>query len=605
MKFSPFRCLPTLMPQMLAVMCATMLVACGGGGGGDSKGRAPVSTQGAEEAAYVQVMSAPPSEHEARRFLTQATFGPTDSSTAAVQKLGYRAWLDGQLALQANGSQHLAFFNARMSELRAINPNAVRDTNFVIFSNWKSYLTNDDQLRQRVAYALSQIFVVSLTDDCLSHQPQAAASYADMLTRLAFSDYRTLLESVARHPAMGCYLSHLRNRKEDATTGRQPDENFAREIMQLFSIGLHRLNMDGTAVRDGSGVPIDVYSSEDVKGLAKVFTGLSFACTSASPECFWRGIDSSTAPAPESIWTLPMVFYPSQHSTSEKRFLGVVIPAGTAPEEGLRTALDTLAGHPNVAPFLSRLLIQRLVTSNPHPDYVQRIATVFKATSGNLGEVVKAILLDRDARVSSAAPSTSGKLREPVLRLTALMRMTGVATRTGHYQLSRWMPAVAQLGQMPYLAPSVFNFYRPGYVPPGTDIAAQGLVAPEFQQLDESTLASYANFMQMAIDNGAGSQVAYPDSTMKPDVRPLYLDQTNTPILTAAATSNAALVEHINGRLMYGTMSDALRSTMLEELNRITVAPTATPTQVLDARRRKVRFALLLAVVSPDFLIQR
>lgn len=607
LKLNLFDRLPASAKHWSAAICAAILAGCGGGGGGGgSESNSTAQAQDAEATAYAQMMSVAPSANDARRFLTQATFGPTDASATTVQQQGYRGWVDAQLALPANAGQHLTFFNARMAELRATNPTASRDSNFVIFSNWNSYLNNNDQLRQRMAFALSQIFVVSLADDCLNFQPQAVASYADMLTSQAFGSYRSLLESVARHPAMGCYLSHLKNRKEDLTTGRQPDENFAREVMQLFSIGLHRLNTDGTPVRDGNGALIETYTSDDVKGLAKVFTGLSFNCTAFNSNCFWRGIDSSSAAAPDSIWTQPMRFYPAEHSTSEKRFLGVTIPAGASnPDDSLRTALDTLANHPNVAPFISRQLIQRLVTSNPSPAYVQRVATTFKNSNGNLGEVAKAILLDREARVANYTSASSGKLREPVLRLTALYRVTGAASQTGHFQISRWMQATAHLGQVPYLSPSVFNFYRPGYVPPGTDIATQGLVAPEFQQLDESTLASYANFMQVALDAGSGNYVPYPDSTTKPDVRPLYLSQTDTPLLVAAANSNAALVDHINERLMYGTMSEALRNTMLEELARITVSPTATPTQVLDAQRRKVRFALLLAAVSPDFLIQR
>jgi len=304
-----------------AAICAAMVAGCGGGGGG-TESNTTARPQDAESIAFAQMMSVAPNSNEARRFLTQATFGPTEASTVAVQQQGYRAWIDSQLAMPANPSQHLTFFNARMAELRAINPTANRNSNFVIFSNWNSYLNNNDQLRQRMAFALSQIFVVSLTDDCLNFQPQAVASYADMLTNQAFGSYRNLLESVARHPAMGCYLSHLKNRKEDLTTGRQPDENFAREVMQLFSIGLHRLNMDGTPVRDGNGALIDTYTSDDVKGLAKVFTGLSFGCNSTSSNCFWRGVDAPTGAPPDSIWTLPMRFYPAEHSTSGKRFWG-------------------------------------------------------------------------------------------------------------------------------------------------------------------------------------------------------------------------------------------------------------------------------------------
>jgi hypothetical protein len=301
-----------------------------------------------------------------------------------------------------------------------------------------------------------------------------------------------------------------------------------------------------------------------------------------------------------------MVFYPVYHSTSEKRFLGVTVPAGaTDGDQALKTALDTLAAHPNVAPFMSRQLIQRLVTSNPSPDYVERVANVFKNTNGNLGEVVKAILLDREARLSPTASNTYGKLREPVLRFTALMRMDGHASRTGQHQFPRWLAPTAHLGQLPLVSPSVFNFYRPGYVPPGSDLAAQGLAAPEFQQLDESTLASYINFMQTAIDLGVGMYVTYPDGGSRPDVRPAFLDQTDTPLMRAAAAGNAALVAHINDRLMYGTMSEGLRAVILEELGRIVAPTNATESQIQSTQRRKIRSALLLAVASTDFMVQK
>lgn len=592
--------------RWLAVCCASVLVGCGGGSGKDTAN--VTSVDDSEAAAYLQMLKGAPSANDARRFLAQATFGPTSALTQSVQSAGYSAWIDSQLQRPANAGQHLAFFNARMAEARATDTNAPRDSNYVVFSNWKSYLSNEDQLRQRTAFALSQIFVVSLMDDCLNSQPQSVASYADMLTAQAFGNYRALLESVARHPAMGCYLSHLKNRKEDVASGRQPDENFAREVMQLFSIGLRRLNMDGTPMRDATGATLDTYTSDDVKGLAKVFTGLSFACSSSSSgHCFWRGIDSSTARAPEDIWTKPMMLYPTQHSTSEKRFLGITIPAGNGnPDDTLRIALDTLANHPNVPPFISYQLIQRLVTSNPSPGYVERVATRFKESDGNLGEVVKAILLDREARMLGGLNSnTIGKLREPVLRFTAVMRLAGVASHSGHYKMSRWMSASASLGQVPYLSPSVFNYFRPGYVPPGTHIAAQGLVAPEFQQLDESTLASYANFIQTAIDGGVGIYVPYPDNTTKPDIRPLYLSNTGTPLVSAAASGNTQLVDQINEHLMYGTMSPPLRDTILQELERIVIPANATEAQLISLHRRKVRYALLLAAVSPDFLIQR
>lgn len=591
---------------LVALMSATALAGCGGGRGGGAESTSSTQSVDADSTAYAQIMAQAPNANDARRFLTQATFGPDASSTESVQRLGYSRWIDAQIALPVTNGQHLNFYNAMMAEARASNPSAPRNANYVVFSAWKSFLSNEDQLRQRMAYALSQIFVVSLADDCLNSQPQAVASYADMLTSNAFGSYRTLLENVTRHPAMGCYLSHLKNRKEDATTGRQPDENFAREIMQLFSIGLHQLNINGTPTRDGSGRLVETYTSDDVKGLAKVFTGLSFACSTTSGNCFWRGVDSPSATAPEDIWTRAMMYYPSEHSTSEKRFLGITIPSGSGnPNNSLGIALDTLANHPNVAPFISKQLIQRLVTSNPSPEYVQRVATRFKETNGNLGQVARAILLDREARLSQSLTSTTfGKLREPVLRYTALYRMTGARSNSGKFLYGSWSTPTERLGQIPYMAPSVFNFFRPGYTPPGTGLSSTNLVAPEFQQLDESSAASYVNWAQAAVDFGTGNWVAYSDNVNRPDIRPLYLENSSHPLMRAAS-SDLDLIRYVNDNLLYGTMSEALGTTIAEELAKHVIPTNATEVQVNDIKLRKVKVALLLTLVSPDFLVQR
>lgn len=368
----------------------------------------------------------PGSDAEAYRFLSQATFGPTDADVARVKRIGYDNWIDEQFntALQ---SSHLA-----MAESAAATVGRAQATAGDVGYSWWTHAVRDPaQLRQRVAFALSEIFVISTLsiDD-----GRRVASYLDMLTAKADANYRDLLESVAMHPAMGQYLSHLANRKEDGT-GRVPDENFAREVMQLFSIGLYELGDNGRPkLQDGRA--IETYTATDIKGLAKVFTGFSWYWPSTKSalvwwKCFWRTSECKDA----SQDVTSMSAYPQAHSTSEKQFLSVTIPAQdtTDPQASLKAALDRLASHPNTAPFISKQLIQRLVTSNPSDAYVADIARAFRNSNGNLRKVVKAILLHDEARhPATSALQTYGKLKEPVLRLTSLMRAIPHTSRHGH-----------------------------------------------------------------------------------------------------------------------------------------------------------------------------
>jgi uncharacterized protein (DUF1800 family) len=285
-----------------------------------------------------------------------------------------------------------------------------------------------------------------------------------MLGDNAFGNYRTLLQQVSLHPMMGVYLTHLANQKEDTATGREPDENYAREVMQLMSIGVHRLNIDGSVVTDGSGAPVPAYSQADIAGLARVFTGMSWYSPTPTNNTFLgrnRDPDASIR---------PMIFYPVFHSTSAKTFLGTTIAGGSTDGAAeLNTALDVIFNHPNVGPFIGRQLIQRLVTSNPSPAYVQRVATVFNnngsGVRGDLAAVIRAILLDAEARdMTSVSSATFGKVREPMVRLANWMRAFSATSVSGNYLITS-TSANTSLGQSPLASPSVFNFYRPGYIP--------------------------------------------------------------------------------------------------------------------------------------------
>jgi uncharacterized protein (DUF1800 family) len=489
---------------LVAVSCAlvfTLLHGCGGGGGGSSTSdnsaekTSEVALQETEDntlgisyaqatASAITATGRPQTRQEAARFLTQATFGPTQPEIDHLMEVGYQTWFQEQFNASTR-TTYRGYWDARKAAKSAGSLE-------ITHAFWKNALSGQDQLRQRMALALSQIFVVSTIDGCGNNNPQGAASYFDMLDQRALGRFRDLLESVTLHPVMGCYLSHLRNQKEDPLTGRVPDENFAREVMQLFTIGLYQLNTDGSLKLNG-GKPIDTYTADDIAGLAKVFTGWSLDCPDwPSEQCFRWGSSNSGA-ITANRWTLPMKPYANFHSTSEKRFLGVTVAAQTTPNPAvsLKTALDTLAKHSNVGPFIGKQLIQRFVTSNPSPAYVQRVATVFSASGGDLQQVIVAVLMDPEARDASALKSaTFGKVREPILRLSALLRAYGAQSVSGSFLMWNTNDVSTGFGEGPLQAPSVFNYFRPGYVAPNSESSKAGLTSPEMQIVHETTAAS-------------------------------------------------------------------------------------------------------------------
>ncbi|MEW5685006.1 MAG: DUF1800 domain-containing protein [Pseudomonadota bacterium] len=537
--------------------------------------------------------TAPPTAAEASRFLAQASYGPTDATISQVRASGYAQWIDEQMAAPRPAS-HQADMEARLVALRQTNPDARLSANDFYYSYWKQSVTGPDQLRQRMKLAYSEIFVVSLTD--ANVDPRGAASYYDTLGTHAFGNFRTLLEQVALHPMMGVYLTWLGNQKEDTATGRNPDENFAREVMQLMTIGLYQLNLDGTVKTDGSGRPIPTYAPEDISGLAKVLTGYSYYSPNPTNNTFRGG-------GRNADWAVrAMIPYAAFHSTSAKRFLGVSIPAsGTADPAGdLKIALDTLYNHPNVGPFIGRQLIQRLVTSNPSPAYVQRVASVFndngKGVRGDMAAVTRAILLDPEARdAGQAGTANAGKLREPIVRLANWARAFNATSTTGNWLIGS-TSANTSLGQTAMTSPSVFNFFRPGYSPPNSRVGAAGLVGPEFQIVDEVTVAGYLNTMQTVIDRGVGTQTGGVS-----DVRPDYAP------LVALAGDVDALVARVDLLLAQGQMSATTRNRITQAVSGVTV-PAATATNqatVTTALTNRAKLAIYMTMASPDYLVQR
>lgn len=527
----------------------------------------------------------PPSATEAARFLTQASFGATDASINTVRGDGYAEWIAEQMAMPVSGS-HVAFMQARRALPNAPNPSV----NEWYGSFWQQAATAPDQLRQRVKLALSEIFVVSVADPNVDEL--SAASFYDMLGANAFGNFRTLLEQVSLHPAMGVYLTWIANQKADLTTGRHPDQNYARESMQLMTIGLYQLNPDGAQKLDSAGHPISTYSASDIAGLADVLTGYSWYSPAPSTTTFLGGKKD-----PNAILK-PMIPYPSFHATTAKSFLGVTIAASTTPDPAgdLKIALDTLFNHPNVGPFIAKQLIERLVTSNPTPAYVGRVAAVFndngKGVRGDMSAVVTAILLDPEARdtASALANPNYGKLREPMVRMTNWMRAFNAQSASGGWLLTS-TAANTSLDQAPLTSSSVFNFFRPGYSPPGTKLGGLGYVAPEFQIADEVSVAGYLNTMQTAIGSGVGSNH---------DITTPYATE------VGIASNAGALVDRMNLLLLNGQMSSTLRTRIVDAVNGVAIpGGTATPAQINAALLNRAKLAAFMTMASAEYLAQR
>ena len=576
----------TLRSLLVASGIALWLAACGGGGGTAAPTPAPVTAPGTVTnpipepppggfpvSGPTAAPSGVPNDVESVRFLAQSTFGATTVEVARLQRLGYGDWIEQQFRIPR--TSHLDFVLAVYPIPTPEGVTVAIDPLYQTF--WKQAITAPDPLRQRVTYALSEIFVTSAADAALQTAPHALASYLDTLSTHAFGNYRDLLEAVSKHPAMGQYLTSLANRGDN---GRVPDENFAREVMQLFSIGLVELNVDGTP-KLVNGNPVDTYGMDDIRGLARVFTGWGWGNT-GTPDPV-NGRFAGNNPEDPSRRVIPMQFYAQYHSPLEKQFLGATVPAGTAGPQALKVALDTLANHANVGPFIATRLIQHMVTSNPSPPYVGRVAAVFNnngsGVRGDLKATVRAVLFDPDAVTPASGPN-AGKLREPTLRLAAWMRAFNATSQSGNFRIG---VLDNQLGQTPMRAPSVFNFFRPGYVPPNTSLAAADLVAPEFQITHEITVAAYANFMQGVIQNGVGTGS---------DVRADYASY------NAIADNADLLVARVNLWLAANSLSSATAGSIRDAVN-------AIPLTANNALQNRTQLAIYLTMTSPEYLVQK
>ena len=561
-------------------LSALTLAACGGGGGGSST----PPTQNPPPPPPVVPPPVTITDAEAARFLLQAQFAVTDTDLATLKANGYSAWLTASYN-QPLGQTGVAWLDSRghnsiTSEQRYFWPQ------FGDFMIWNQLLAGPDQMRKRLALALSEFFVVSLSPIDGFYPPYVIGAYWDVLTANVYGNFRTLLERITLNAGMGFFLNTKGNLKEDAN-GRQPDENYAREIMQLFTIGLLELNQDGTPRLDANNQPIETYGQSDITNLARVFTGYDWdylANGGNFTNVAWHDYDVPNT----RFATNPMWFNAANHSNLAVTFLGTTIPANTPGPEALRLALDRLFNHANTGPFFARQMIQRLVTSNPSPAYVGRVAAVFAnngaGTRGDLKAVWTAILTDTEARrAPGPSDSLSGKLREPVVRFVQWAQTVGTTSTNGDYQIYDLSGSDTSLGQSALRSPSVFNFFRPGYVPPNTAIASAGKQAPEFQLVNETTAAGYINFMQGMTRNGYI------------DVRPTYA------ALLPIAHDVPAVLAWLNLRLT----ANQLSAETLTLVQAVMTAFNLTATSADNAKLDMLATACFLILCSPEYLVQK
>jgi uncharacterized protein (DUF1800 family) len=512
----------------------------------------------------------PVTQTDAARFLMQASYGPTapgEVTNLSTDPQGFLPWLAGQYGQPL--VSHLAYIDAARTAGETISANQVME------SFWKQALTGPDQLRQRLALALSEIMVIS--DQNSEVAPDGMAHYLDVLENDAFGNFRQLLEDVTLDPAMGTYLNMLANDEGNPAAGINPNENYARELMQLFSIGLYWLNPDGTLMLDASGLPLPTYDQNAVMGLAQVFTGWTFAGGDHSHTHNFFYVKPN--------WRQPMEAWPDHHSPGTKTLLeGVTVPAGQTPQQDLDQALNLIFDHPNVGPFICRQLIQRLVTSNPSPAYVYRCGQAFAnngaGVRGDMKAVVNAILFDYEARSTTFIPQQGyGRLREPIVRLGGLMRAIYSTPQTadGEFRIWHLEDGARRLDQNPLRSPTVFNFFSPSFVLPGT-VAQAGLVAPEFQITSEETVFGVAHYFSLVIYSGVDNSV------------PGYS--------TLIGLADADLVGYLNLVLMANQMSPQMQSILMTAL--------ANPSfsNPHDATVR-VKNLVHLIVLSPEYVVQR
>jgi len=560
-----------------------------------------------------------PSVKAAARFMIQAAFGPEQDGPDAdlipenlepVVQSGYEAWITNQF------DRPIGYLQPFTDWARDHASGMALYGNYKEFSWWHRVMGDlrprpdaaatltPDPLRQRLAFALSEILVASDRPEQLIVEQRGMANFYDLMVKHAFGNYRDLLFDVATHPVMGIYLSHLGNRKADPVNRIYPDENFAREVMQLFSIGLWKLNPDGTRMMDSQvpPQPIPTYNNGDITELARVFTGQSF------------GNNANFTMDPRD-YTIPMKMWDAEHDCNPKTLIeNLSLPlrtpssgnTGTAGMADVNAAITNLFNHANVGPFIGRQLIQRLVTSNPSPEYIGRVSAAFanngSGVRGDMKAVIRAILLDDEARnPANIDLPTWGRLREPFLRVVNMAKAFDAKSASGYFPLDQF---TLDHMQDPMNAPSVFNFFLPAHSPPGP-LTQLGLVAPEFQLINASSAITGPNYFWNAI---GGSLHRWGNGT--PDYNVYLQTDTELGMIVPAAAINQDVP---SGNTVYDP------DPLLRKLDLVLTGGTLSPQQFQIIReailrvnpgtwewhRERLRLAIYLIVTSPDFNVQR
>ena len=537
-----------------------------------------------------------PNLNAASRFLSQATLGHSFEDIEEVAMMGVEDWIDAEFDKPVGFDlmdKVIEYHDYRRDSLN--NPEVGQSIRFWDYAWWQYLMTQNDALRQRVAFALSEILVISRFSG-FGGESYAFATYYNILLQNAFGNYRDLLEDVTYNPAMGEYLTFLNNPKSDPIEGTFPDENYAREIMQLFTIGLNELNIDGTYVLDGNGDPIPTYDNDDIAEFSKIFTGLSW----------WNRTDFFKSALNDSSFMYEMQMFEDYHEPGVKDLLNGFQVPDRNPVDGMADigdALDNLFNHNNVGPFVGRLLIQRLVTSNPTAEYIERVATAFNdngsGVRGDMKAVIKAILLDPEARRCDNMDNLNyGRLREPFIRYVQINKAFDANTLSGNYRNDMYY-VQEFVEQKPFTSPSVFNFFQSDYQPIGP-IEQGGFVAPEFQITNTQSMTGYINGLYEWVINGnvadefdlfsGESNDGYADEISEIDIsdEQMYADDAHL----------HQLVDRLNLILAHGLLSPMAEQAIIDAVKKF----DANDAEDLELR---TKLAIYLTLTSPEYLIHR
>ena len=583
-------------------------------------------------------------DYDIVRFLNQATFGATPRDYEQLRSLidqdganrlqVYELWIDQQISAPRTSMQDLD--NHTYSVFSEYSQSSLKRESF-----WPIALYANDQLRQRMTFALSEILVISTENSMIRNRPQGLGSYWDTLANESFGSYKALLKDVTLHPMMGVYLSHLINSKANEDAGTFPDENYAREVMQLFTFGLVHRNKDGSVVLGDDNLPIATYDNETIRNLARVFTGLglSYAADSTGNSVYENTNFNRSYCGPNGslhyCWTQPMKFFPSYHDFEEKLLFvdngdQIIIPgsADTGVDQAvneLEMVIEALVAHNTTAPFIARRLIQRFVTSNPSNAYIEKVSSAF-GQDGDLKQAIKAILLDPEARSPSVVSSSSfGKFKEPILQLTAVFRLFNASSKIAlgegnadlglietdyvnadHFASNATFIKIGNvgggIGQEAQAAPSVFNFFSPDYSPSGK-LASEGLVAPELTLITESQIYSMFNQYDQLLHNGFVNFRRNPFSSEEARVR---IDTTGLEDLWETTPGDTqekatALVDYVDFYLNSGKLKRTSNSGTRSELIEQVESASCVSEPICD----RDKLLIYGAALAPEFQIQQ